>query len=344
MPSLKVGTTLIFCNEKRPILLSIYLIAFFVVVTLCCSPGPSTAAVTDVAPPTSFADFNITFDVTLIRDVIYRRIKNEDLRLDIYTPRNVNNNDVTVANFHGGGWIKGSRQQYHERFLPYLKRGWNVIDVEYRVASSARAPAAVEDCRCALRWLAERGQQLGIDSGRIVLSGGSAGGHLALITGMLTGGAGFDRCPPFDEAVGQGQTSYPDVPVTAIVNWYGITDVNDLLEGPHERSFAKQWIGNDPGAQELAQKVSPMTYARPGIPPILTVHGDADATVPYDQALRFNEALERAGTRHFLLTVRGGGHGNFTAIQWQDLWSTVFRFLDELGLQAGARSQWLVGP
>jgi acetyl esterase/lipase len=77
--------------------------------------------------------------------------------------------------------------------------GMNVVNVEYRLASIALAPAAVEDCRCALRWVIQHAKEYGIDANRIVVSGESSGGHLALMTGMLPASAGLDRqCPGAD--------------------------------------------------------------------------------------------------------------------------------------------------
>ena len=94
------------------------------------------------------------------------------------------------------------------------------MNVEYRLTRVARAPAAVEDCRCALRWVFENAEKYSFDTERIIVSGQSAGGHLALMTGMAASEESFDRnCP--------GRP----VKVAAIVNWFGITDVGDLLAG-----------------------------------------------------------------------------------------------------------------
>ena len=77
--------------------------------------------------------------------------------------------------------------------LPYMAHGMNFINVEYRMAPESLAPAAVEDCRCALHWAYDHAQDYGIDTSKIVVSGHSAGGHLALMTGLLTPKDGFDN-------------------------------------------------------------------------------------------------------------------------------------------------------
>jgi acetyl esterase/lipase len=177
--------------------------------------------------------------------------------------------------------------------------GMNVVNVEYRLARVAQAPAAVEDCRCALRWVIQHAKDYGIDVNRLVVSGGSAGGHLALTTGMLPASAGLDRqCPGPD-----------NLKVAAIVNWYGISDVNELLDGPNMKAYAVTWLGSAPDRDQIAKRVSPLTYVRSGLPPVLTIHGDADPTVPYSQSVRLHKALADAGVGNELMTMPGGRHG-----------------------------------
>ena len=72
------------------------------------------------------------------------------------------------------------------------------------------------------------------------------------------------------------------------------------------------WLGSVPNREEIAQRVSPLTYVRPGLPPILTVQGDADPTVPYSHSLRLRNALNKAGVPNELVTIPGGKHGQFT--------------------------------
>ncbi len=176
--------------------------------------------------------------------------------------------------------------------LPWLEMGWNVVNVEYRMARVALAPAAVEDGLCALRFAVAQAKTYGIDTSRIVVSGESAGGHLALTTGMIPDSAGFTNVC----AGGGFTTSESGVPkVAAIINWYGITDVADLLAGSNSKAYAVQWLGSLPNREEVARSVSPMTYVRSGLPPILSIQGDADPIVPYSQNVRLRDALTKAG-------------------------------------------------
>ena len=120
----------------------------------------------------------------------------------------------------------------------------------------------------------------------------------------------------------------------AVINWYGITDVADVIDGPHRANAAAQWMGSLPNKMEIAKRVSPLTYARAGLPPILTIHGDADTTVPYQEAVRLHEALAKVGTPNQLLTIPGGKHGNFTPEERTKIYSTIREFLGKNGLGA----------
>jgi acetyl esterase/lipase len=205
--------------------------------------------------------------------------------------------------------------------------GWAVINVEYRMARNALAPAAVEDCRCALRWIAYNAKQYNFDLSKIVLTGGSAGGHLSLMTGMLPENSVFDRQCPTNDSTRWKNGSEPNVNVAAIVNWYGITDVAELLEGPNAKHYAIEWLGSMSNRKELAQQLSPISYVRTGLPPIITFHGDEDDIVPYTQAVRLHAALDKVGVPNQLVTIKGGKHGGFSREILVNSFATIREFL-----------------
>tara|TARA_B100001179_G_scaffold58936_1_gene40535 strand:- start:1025 stop:1663 length:639 start_codon:yes stop_codon:yes gene_type:complete len=210
-----------------------------------------------------------------------------------------------------------------------MEMGWAVVNVQYRLSDTSLAPAAVEDCRCALRWVIQNAARYNFDTDRIVVSGDSAGGHLALTTGMLPESAGLDRQCAGNNISSRGPE---ELPVAAIINWYGITDVGDLLDGPNMQSYAVEWLGSMPNRFEIAERVSPLTYVRSGLPPILTIHGDADRLVPYQHGVRLHEELTRAGVTNQLHTVPGGGHGGFNRIETIAIFETIQKFLSSNGL------------
>jgi len=250
-------------------------------------------------------------------NITYLTANNYEAKLDLYLPRNLTEPNPTLLYIHGGGWVRGSKETSTLRLLPYLEMGWSVVNVEYRLAHTSLAPAAVEDCRCALRWIIRNAKEYNLDPNKIVVSGHSAGGHLSLTTGMLPASAGLDRQCPGDE----------ELKVAAIVNWYGITDVGDLLEGPNIRNYAVAWTGSMDDRLEIARRVSPLTYVGPGLPPILTIHGDADPTVPYSHAVQLHKALTEAGVPNQLLTIPGGKHGGFSRTETLKAYTAILEFL-----------------
>jgi acetyl esterase/lipase len=143
------------------------------------------------------------------------------------------------------------------------------------------------------------------------------------MAGMLPQEAGLDRrCPrrPKEDSLG----------VSAV--FYGITEVPDLLEGKNRRTYAVSWLGGQPNRMEVARRVSLLRYVRSELPPILTIHGDSDAVVPYQHAVRLHEALYEAEVPSKLLTIPGGGHRGFSGEQMRRVYRTIWAFLRAQGV------------
>lgn len=261
-------------------------------------------------------------------DLTYRTVNGWDGKLDLYVPTDSGSHPLLIY-FHGGGWEHGSKEMIVANVIPYLEMGFAVANVEYRLTATAPAPAAVEDARCAVRWLGQHAARYHFDTTRFVLAGGSAGAHLALMAGMLRASDGLDG-----PCAGE-----PEPHIAAIINYYGITDVQDLLAGPHRQHWAVEWIGAGADREELARRMSPLTYVRAGLPPIITVHGDADKSVPYEQAVRLHAALDSAGVPNELVTVHGGGHANhgFSDAELIRVHRRIEAFL-------AAHHAWIPGP
>ena len=258
----------------------------------------------------------------ILPNVTYLTANNYESKLDLYLTRNESSPAPTLIYIHGGGWTGGSKEGSILQAVPYLEMGWSVVNVEYRLARVSQAPAAVEDCLCALRWVIRNAKQYNIDPTRLVVTGHSAGGHLSLTTGMIPASAGLDRVCPGAE----------DLKVAAIINWYGITDVPDILEGPNMKTYAVVWLGSFENRKEIGWRVSPLKYVRPGLPPILTIHGDADPTVPYTHATRLQEALNKADVPNQLVTIPGGKHGGFSRDETLKIYATIRQFLTKHNL------------
>ncbi len=284
-------------------------------------------------------------------NLLYRTASSQQLKMDVYYRRNVTAPQPTLVYMHGGFWVAGTKETAITALLPWMEMGWNIVNVEYRLGvdtdPTTLAPAAVDDCFCALRFVAGLPANYNIDKNRIVVTGESAGGHLALAMGIIPESAGLGReCTgeaPFPAAGGRGggapaaapaaPATLPPVPkVAAIINWFGITDVPDVIDGPNKQAAAARWFGSMPNAIEVAKKVSPLTYVRAGLPPVITVHGDADRTVPYPEAVRLHEALAKVNVPNQLVTVPGGGHGQFSAEERVRIYGLIKDFLAKNGV------------
>jgi acetyl esterase/lipase len=126
-------------------------------------------------------------------NVTYLTMGDTQLKMDIYRRRTATTPQPTLIYMHGGFWVAGNKEGAILSLLPWMEMGWNVINVEYRLGPNTLAPGALEDCFCALRYVAQQAMMYNVDVGRIVVTGESAGGHLALSLGILPESEGFDR-------------------------------------------------------------------------------------------------------------------------------------------------------
>jgi len=221
------------------------------------------------------------------------------LALDLYSPKQRNARLPAVIFIHGGAWKSGYRQMYHYYCTKFAERGYVAATVSYRLTSEAPFPAAVEDIKCAVRWLRANAETLGIDPNRIAVAGGSAGGHLAMMVGYA---------PDTPELEGDGGNSDSSSRVQAVVNLYGPTDLttdfartkSDVIAFLGGKSFDEQG--------ELYQFASPVTHVTKDDPPTLILHGSIDGTVPIEQAELLVKKLKENGVACEYDRIEGWPH------------------------------------
>jgi acetyl esterase/lipase len=252
-------------------------------------------------------------------NVVYTRAGDWEGKLDLYLPLNTGKPTPVVINIHGGGWNHGVKES-QTGFSTFFKAGFAVANIEYRLTGQATAPAAVEDTRCALIYLVKNAKALNIDPAKIVVMGGSAGGHLALMAGLLAKDHRFDgNCAGVD-----------GIKVAAIINKYGIADVSDWAYGPNITSkSATRWLGDKAKDEAFIKSVSPIYYVTKNSPPVFIVHGDADPTVPYQQSVALHKKLQEAGVKTAFITVPGGLHGKFDKETNSKLNKAIMQFIAE---------------
>jgi acetyl esterase/lipase len=290
-------------------------------ISVFCLVAQTATAIGQPGSNASASVDRISARYSVIPNVEYAGAANHEAKLDLFLPRDVGPDGAvpTVIFFHGGGWTGGDKAAGVTQILPYLEMGWAVVNVNYRLG---RAPVAVEDARCAVRWVMQNAPRYRFDGGKLVVTGESAGSHLALMAGMLTSSDGFDGMCPGSESTR----------VAAIISWYGATNVSELVEPPNQQPYALRWLDGLPNAPEMARRLSPVRYVRPGLPAVITIHGNADVTAPYEQAVRFHTALDSARVPNQLVTIPGRGHGDFTPDEWIGGRAAIRQFLARQGL------------
>jgi acetyl esterase/lipase len=253
-------------------------------------------------------------------DVVYTKVMDWEGRADLYLSLNAVKPTPILINIHGGGWKSGVKET-QGGFSPYFKAGFAVANMEYRMSGQATAPAAIEDTRCMLMYLIKNAKALNIDPNKIIIMGGSAGGHLALMGGLLGNDHRFDsNCPGVE-----------NVKVAAIIDKYGIMDVWDWTYGPeHKSSSPKLWLGDKANDNEFIKSVSPISYLTKNSPPIFIIHGNVDPIVPYQQSVDLYKKLQELGVKSEFITVQGGGHGKFNKEKNEEINTSIFQFLSSL--------------
>lgn len=284
------------------------LIFCFLVLTFCVS------AQEEVAPIIKKVTYPIGYTAQL--NVVYTSSPGWEGKMDLYLPSKDKGLSPAIINIHGGGWSGGTKDT-QSGFSTYFKAGFAVANIAYRLSGQATAPAAIEDTRCALIYLIKNAKALNIDVNKIVIMGGSAGGHLALMGGLLANDSRFDtNC-----------LGVKNIKVAAIIDKYGIVDVGDKRYGKFRSGSEKKWLGEKVGDQAFIESVSPIYQVKKDSPPVFIVHGDADPTVPIQQSLDLKKKLDELGVRNEFMTVPGGLHGQFNAEQNIEVNNAIMKFI-----------------
>ena len=207
--------------------------------------------------------------------------------------------------------------------LPYLYRRWSVINVEYRLANVAKAPAAASDALCAMRWLTKHRPEYNLPLDRLVVSGISAGGAMALFAGTISPSS------PLALDCGSGD-QFGELPVPrVIVNWFGPSNLVDLIEGPHRQTQVAAWFENVPDRLGVANALSPVMYIHAAVPPVITIHGERDESIPFAQSVALHHVLTGNHTPNRLVKIRAG-HGDLTPAQAAYCYNEVFAFINKI--------------
>ena len=257
----------------------------------------------------------------VVRNVVYATAPSGEgeprpLLMDVAFPASSDGPIPAVIYIHGGGWYSGDKADGSRFLEPLAMGGYLAVSINYRLVGDATWPAALHDCKAAVRFLRTHAEDLGIDPDRIGAWGHSAGAHLAALLG--TSG----NAPALEGSVGETGVSSA---VQCVVDVSGPTDLVIALDHRSEGAF-KQWLGAEGDElRRLARQASPVTWIDGADPPCLIVHGQDDVVVPVEQATGYARALEQAGVSVRLVLLEDTGHsvGSSTAYR------AMAAFLDE---------------
>ncbi|MFZ5720887.1 MAG: prolyl oligopeptidase family serine peptidase [Pseudomonadota bacterium] len=230
---------------------------------------------------------------TYVRDVIYGRRDGMALTYDVFKPVK-NANGALVVNMVSAGWRSswGPPEERQARYQALIDKGFTVVALYHASAPRFQVPDAVTDVRLGMRHIKLHARDYGADPARIGVWGASAGGHLALVAGMMADDGDPAAANPLERSGNR---------VAAVVAYFPPTDLAVLLQG---RPKAGPIAFDD----KLYPSVSPIHSVDAGDPPTLMLHGDADKGVPPTQSEAMRAALDTVGVENQLRMFAGADH------------------------------------
>ena len=232
--------------------------------------------------------------------ILYGTADNQPLTMDYYAPAGPGPHPIAII-IHGGGYRRGDAKAGSEAYVAdfLAPAGYAVFSINYRLAPKYPYPYMVQDTQRAIRYLRHNASEYNADPNKIALIGGSAGGFLSNMAGLLDSGPNPTAADPVDRESAKvqavvslyAQSSFEFVPLNA--------DVHSLLDP----------LIAQKGEKEAIREASPITYVHKGDPPFLEILGDQDEYIPFSEATNLQIALHKVHTRCDIIRIPGGKHG-----------------------------------
>lgn len=265
-------------------------------------------------------------DIDVLRNVPYTE-GGKKAHLDIRRPKDRDLADAPVLiQIHGGGWTIGNKEQQGILLMNRMAQdGWVCVSVNYRLAPKHRFPTQIVDVKRAIAWVHENIKEYGGDPSYVVITGGSAGGHLAALAALTPGLADYQ--PGFEES---------DTSVSACVPFYGVYDLGGITEAQaaidmRDRFLGPRVFGKDPRTHlDDFVQASPLANVTERTPDFFVIHGSNDTVVSVNQARAFVAALqEKSEASVTYAELPGAQHAFevFSSIRSQHTIAAVQRWL-----------------
>ncbi len=270
------------------------------------------------------------------RNVIYGMYSGLALLMDVYHPETPNGyGAIFIAGSawsapleYGASPLKDDPGQVPAFVLPLAAAGYTIFDIDTRATPRFHYPAQIEDADRAVRFVRFHAKQFGINPARIGAVGYSSGAHLASLLGLMPGaGNASDRDPVQRESAR----------VQCVIAGGTPADLEHVGNNPAALAMLSGFLGTivpaDPAPSSAVFKrledASPIHFVKPGAPPFLLIHGDADELVPIEAAQELEKALQNAHVPVKLITIKGGTHASVVALESDEYAREMVQWFDE---------------
>lgn len=284
----------------------------------CSSCSVKLAAVADKTNEQLKATYKITKDVSYGAD--------KEQAMDIYLAgdaKKLKNKNYTIIFLHGGGYYISDKSREERYIQPYLKKGLNVINMNYRIKRGI--PIATEDLTYALNFLKANNSTYHLNLDRVILSGFSAGAHIASMVAVTANN------PDYPNKLASG------IKISGVINFSGPVDGLDVVEkvfmnneAPimREIGIALFPASTDYAPKEFVSKYEPITYFDKNDPPFFLWHGGKDDQVPAVTFEKFVDLLNKDKQKNVVIFLPQGLHSP-NANELKSAYEEIFKFLDK---------------
>ena len=234
---------------------------------------------------------------------VYARRGDMKLDLTYFTRKKTRNKRPAILFVHGGSWRHGDKRQFY-RQAAYLTQKYNLFSVcvTYRLSGVAKYPAALNDCKTAVRWIRSVAKEHQVDTNRLAVCGGSAGAHLSSLLALTSGVKKFDAEGPYGDFSSE---------VHLAVLFNGHFDLTEQLKEHIQDRAMLQFFGHHPWQRpDIYGEASPILWINAQSPPMLFLHGDKDH-YPHKQSIAMTQRLKHFGVDAELEIYAGKGHAWF---------------------------------
>jgi len=250
---------------------------------------------------------------TAQEQILYKQIDTTKLFIQVYSPKFLDSSKIypSMVFFFGGGWSSGERSQFIHHATYFSKRGLTCFLVDYRTKNKNNSTPfeSLMDAKTAIRFIRKNAKNFGIDTSKIIASGGSSGGQLAAASALIDA---------YNE-------KNDDLSISCIPN--ALVLFNPVIDnGPGGYGYEK--IG------EAYRNFSPLHNIKKGAPPTIIFLGTNDKHIPVETAEYYKKVMEKVGTKCELRLYDGQGHGFFNHKNLEYFKKTIYetdKFLISLG-------------